>query len=184
MPGTNGTSPQRPTRRLWRAVAIAVFVGLLATAGPLALRATSQLAAPARTPCGLERWGVKTLADRRVDWIRLRPNRISIVELASVLPPSGITNVRANDRIELQVFRITGLLREAADEDDQDIELIVTDPKQPGVSMLVEFPATACTHGAPAKLRRQMSRARANFMRACGGPATGNASSPSSADGS
>jgi hypothetical protein len=72
--------------------------------------------------------------------------------------------------VELQAFRIGAILIEAKDEDDGDIHLIVVDPAHASATMVVEFPAPACTRGAPAKLRRQMSQARAAFIRACGGP--------------
>ena len=152
-----------------RSLAAVAFVGLTALAGALALRSPDAPAARAKMSCGGDRWSVKTLTDGRADRIRLRPKQVSVAQLVSDQKPRGLTSERAKGRIELQVFRFTALLREAQNEGDGDIHLVVIDPRHPAVTMIAEFPSPTCTRGAPANLRRQMSEARAGFLRACGG---------------
>ena len=57
-------------------------------------------------------------------------------------------------------------------ETDGDIHLVITQPADPGLTMIVEFPADSCDGGAPAWARTKMRQARAAILASCG-PATG-----------
>jgi hypothetical protein len=70
--------------------------------------------------------------------------------------------------IEASTYRVKALLMSMKREDDSDIHLVITDPRVGG-SMIAEFPASACTAGAPAEARAQMQKAREALADACEG---------------
>jgi hypothetical protein len=55
-------------------------------------------------------------------------------------------------------------------EDDVDIHLVIADPRFPARTMIVEFPLAICVFRAAPVRKRQMARARAAIVRACGAP--------------
>jgi len=59
---------------------------------------------------------------------------------------------------------------EAKLEDDEDFHLVVADPHHRSRTMIVEFPSANCTRHSIK--RKQMRRARAAFVRACGYPSS------------
>jgi hypothetical protein len=152
-----------------RSLAVVAFVVVCALTASLLARTPAAPAARARVACGIERWSVKTLTDGGAKLVRQQPRRASISYLRSLPQPPDVTYDRTHDHVELQVFRISAILSEAKDEDDGDMHLIVGDPAHASATLVVEFPAAACARHAPARLRRQMSRARSAFIRACGG---------------
>src|SRR5436190_763818 len=74
--------------------------------------------------------------------------------------------------VELTTYRVKARLIEVKLEDDQDIHLVIAEVKRPALTMIVEFPASACTRGAARKRRHQMAKARATFIRRCGRPSS------------
>ena len=55
-------------------------------------------------------------------------------------------------------------------EDDSDIHLVVTDPRDRRLTMIVEFPNASCTRGASRQARAKMRNARSHLVAACGSP--------------
>jgi hypothetical protein len=53
-------------------------------------------------------------------------------------------------------------------EDDMDIHLVIADPRLASRTMIVEFPLATCVFRAAPVRKRQMARARAAIVRACG----------------
>ncbi len=152
---------RRPS--LTRLLACALLVAATLTAGLLALR---QPRASARADCGTERWAVKTLADGQARKINFHARKTSVSALRR-LPPTH-TYARAPG-VERRTFRIKARLVETKIEDDQDIHLVVADPRARSHTMIVEFPAAACTtHSVK---RSAMMHARRAFVSACGQPA-------------
>jgi hypothetical protein len=70
--------------------------------------------------------------------------------------------------VERTTYRVRARLIEMRLEEDSDIHLVITEPRHPARTMIVEFPASGCTRGAAAKRRRQMARARLALAQACG----------------
>jgi hypothetical protein len=72
--------------------------------------------------------------------------------------------------VERRAYRVRALLVESKLEDDQDFHLVIAQPRHRSRTMIVEFPAGDCTRHSIK--RKQMRRARAAFVRACGSPSS------------
>jgi len=142
---------------------------LLATALTAGLLTLRQPRASALASCGAERWAVKTLADgqaRKVNF-HARPTSVSALRR---LPPTHM--VARAPGVERRTFQLKARLVEAKVEDDQDIHLVIADPRARSHTMIVEFPASSCTtHSVK---RSAMMRARRAFASACALPAKGS----------
>jgi hypothetical protein len=117
--------------------------------------------------CGVERWGVKTLADTLARKINFTPKATSIRTLRSRTGPLGL---RRHPGVERRTFRLRAALVEMKLEQDSDIHLVIADPRDSGLTMIVEFPAASCTAGASRQARAKMRRARAALVSSCGAP--------------
>jgi hypothetical protein len=133
---------------------------------------------PARvvTPCGSERWDVKTLTDPGRASVNVGNARASTVtSLAKMHPLTAIAARRSEER---QVYRLKVIfdslpskkLGFKLESNDSDIHLAVRDSR--GATMIAEFPASACTVGA--RYRSRMRQARADLIAACGPPPRGS----------
>lgn len=156
-----------------RVLAVAALgVGVFTTAGVYARQAPEarpDAAHPSAT-CGSDRWVVKTLADpaaSKIDFTSVKPRTVE--DLRHLKVPKNLKATSAR-RIgaERTVFSVKGLLMSMKREDDSDIHLVITDPKFGG-SMIVEFPAGACTTPATPAAQAAMTQARADLAGACGG---------------
>jgi hypothetical protein len=72
--------------------------------------------------------------------------------------------------VERTTYRVRARLVETRREDDQDYHLVISDLRHRAQTMIVEFPALNCTRHA--RRRKQMTAARAAFVRACGIPSS------------
>jgi hypothetical protein len=134
-------------------------------------RTTSQSLAAAT--CGVERWSIKTLADRVGRRAHFTLRNSSVHALRRLPVPASLPQASRLPRVETTAYRINVLLIEARIEGDQDIHLVVADPLRPAETLIVEFPnAPSCTAGTSAARARGMRRARARFARACGRPSS------------
>ena len=119
------------------------------------------------TGCGIERWAVKTLTDPGASRIRLIPRATTVATLGSIAPP-----VDPTDRVaptETSVYRLNNVRMTAfKQEADSDIHLALTDDH--GNTMIAEFPAPSCDTTAAPSFRSAMSKARQDFLAACGAP--------------
>lgn len=143
-------------------------VGLGAVCAALAVAVVAPSAAPARGTCGVERWAVKTMTDARAGEVDLHPRATTIGALRS-LPAPHIAPRSPRQAGERFTYRVTAHLVEMKLEADSDIHLVVADPAS-GRTMIAEFPASYCTVGASALLRRDMTASRDALIAACGDP--------------
>jgi hypothetical protein len=116
--------------------------------------------------CGVERWPAKTLADPGSRFVRLHPRKSSVRTLVLADKAVGLAGVRGLG-VEQRTYRLRVRLVEVAQEADGDFHLVIADAKS-GATMIAEFPAKQCTHGALRGTRAKMERARVAFVRACG----------------
>lgn len=117
-----------------------------------------------------ERWGTKTGADEAAAKIDLaHPTPVTVAELAS-LPRLGDLPTRGgpgSDRfgdVEHTAYTIDAkLLRyKLEEEDDQDFHIVITDYKNPGVTMIVEIPDPSVVSMA-SPWREDIAKARQVF---------------------
>ncbi len=97
----------------------------------------------AKIPCGVYRWRVKTLTDDEAGAIRLRPIDAEVRELTRFSKPDGFDRRRRNAN-EFYVYRVTALLVAVHTRLDQDVHLLLRDPKAPDASMVAEIPNPLC----------------------------------------
>jgi hypothetical protein len=117
--------------------------------------------------CGVERWGVKTLADPLARKINFTPKATTIGSLHGRIVLPGLRRHRG---VETRTFRLRAALVEMKLEEDSDIHLVMADPRDSRLTMIAEFPAASCTAGASRQARSKMSRARAALVSSCGQP--------------
>jgi hypothetical protein len=143
----------------------------LGIAGAVATRLDSgappAFASSTRATCGVVRWSVKTLTDAAARQVKFQPRGTTVSALTRLIPRGGYTRARG---VERTTYRVRARLLEAKLEDAQDYHLVIADPRRPGRTMIVEFPASNCTRHAVR--RKQMAAARAAFVRSCGHPSS------------
>ena len=118
--------------------------------------------------CGAYRWPVKTLADPDAPHVHLTPKPTTIARLRRLTVVIGIEGTRGLGT-ERTTFRVHARLLEFKLEPDDDIHLVIADPRSRG-TMIAEFPASVCTHGALPGTRTKMQKARVALIHACGFP--------------
>ena len=72
--------------------------------------------------------------------------------------------------LETRTFRVRAALVAMKLEDDSDIHLVIADPRDRRLTMIVEFPNASCTRGASRQARAKMRSARNHLVAACGSP--------------
>src|SRR6202022_4999902 len=105
---------------------------------------------PASFAFGTERWPVKGGNDRDARKVATSPQVTTIAQLRSIAAPAR-PNSRRSTRFsptELTTFQIKGILRVIKKETDQDYHLVITDPVNPRVTMIVESPDPQCASGS------------------------------------
>jgi hypothetical protein len=113
------------------------FIALLASGG-------------AALACGTERWPVKVGTDRDARKVVNLPRATTIEQLISIAAPAH-PETRRSTRFaptELTTFQIKGVLKVIKKETDQDYHLVIADPANPGVTMIVESPDPKCASGS------------------------------------
>src|SRR5215471_132033 len=95
---------------------------------------------------GTERWPVKTGADRDAATVKNFPMPITITELTSIVAPAHPERRRSArfDPTELTTFQAKGILMVIKRETDDDYHLVIADPANPRVTMIVEAPDPGC----------------------------------------
>ena len=118
--------------------------------------------------CGAYRWPVKTLADPDAPHVHLTPKPTTIARLRRLTVVIGIEGTRGLGT-ERTTFRVHARMLEFKFEPDDDIHLVIADPLT-GETMIAEFPAPICTHGALPGTRTKMQKARVVLVNSCGFP--------------
>src|SRR6187397_1056423 len=126
---------------MWRDAAV-VFLGLMVAPFAWASVFPAKAAGPysRQVGCGVERWGVKTLADPLARRVNFTPRATTIRSLRSRLAPTRTGGLRRLPGLETRTFRLRAALVEMKLEDDSDIHLVIADPRDPRLTMIVEFP--------------------------------------------
>ena len=153
------------TRAFGAGAALIVAAGASLGAAVSTDRKPSAPEGPLIATCGVERWAVKTLADPAARKINFHPRRTTVSKLRRLTP----THIYARGPgVERRTYRIRARLVDAKLEADEDFHLVVADARHRSRTMIVEFPSWSCTRHS--LKRKQMRRARAAFVRACGHP--------------
>ncbi len=133
----------------------------------LVLALSASASAATCTPCGDERWQIKTLSDRDAVRVRTTPVRATISELGALPRPRVRASFPRFGPAEFTTYVIAGCLRGWKIEDDNDLHLVIVDGVQPGAATIIaEVPDPACEGvcrtrygGAYADIRRRMTDA-------------------------
>lgn len=110
--------------------------------------------------CGSDRWAVKILRDADAKLVGAKIDSTTISGLAQIAIPE--VAYPFNHRIaphELTVYRITGVVRQIISEGDKDWHIVVSDPMNALVTMIVEIPDPSCTNNETLKVAWASSRA-------------------------
>lgn len=99
--------------------------------------------------CGVERWPVKVGRDKDVGKVSTSAEMATIAAL-NELPAPNNPNSRKNSRFstELKTFRVNGIVTLIKREKDEDYHLVITDPDDEDVTMIVESPAPNCAQNS------------------------------------
>ena len=106
--------------------------------------------ASAAFACGTERWSVKVGTDRDATRVATSSQVATIAQLRSIAAPAR-PNSRPKTRFaptELTTFQVKGILRVIKKETDQDYHLVITDPTNARITMIVESPDPTCASGS------------------------------------
>ena len=99
------------------------------------------LAAVCQT-CGAERWLVKTLSDPPAARLVYKPVATTVAAMVRLTPPRRpIARVAPT---EFTLFRIVACLTLINQESDGDYHLVIVEPSQPSLTMIVEIPNRKC----------------------------------------
>jgi hypothetical protein len=108
--------------------------------------AFGQAAAPGQ--CGYDRWPVKILADKDRARVDLRPVDTTVAQLAAIpIHEIPYPQDRRIEPEELKTFRVEARVEAIRREKDSDIHVIISDPSDSKVRMIVEIPAPECAIG-------------------------------------
>jgi hypothetical protein len=151
---------------------VAAGVLLLTLSRPESTDADDGPAAQVAATCGVERWSVKTLSDKRVNRVDFHPHNSSIGRLRKKPAPDVGSNTPRIDGVETTNFRVRAKLIEFKREEDKDIHLVIGLPSAPAKTMIVEFPDTTCPGARRSPKKTQMAKARAALVAACGEPSS------------
>ena len=87
--------------------------------------------AKAAAECGVERWAVKTLSDKRVNRVDFHPHDSSIGRLRKKVAPHVGSDTPRIDGVETTNYRVRARLIEFKREEDKDIHLVIGVPSSP-----------------------------------------------------
>jgi hypothetical protein len=142
-------------RHMMRAIVARVYVGvavLVAWGAPVLLAA--------QPACGVDRWPVKTLADRdrgSVSLTNVVPTTVRALGALDI-PEVPYPNDRRLAPHELRLYRVTAIVWQIITaEDDRDWHIVLRDPVDSS-SMIVEIPDPACTADPTLAARFQAAR--------------------------
>jgi hypothetical protein len=120
--------------------------------------------------CGVERWPVKTLSDKREELVSYAPHDTSIGRLRNKAAPDIGKNTPRIEGVETTTYRMRARLLKFKFEDDRDIHLVVGVPSSPKKTMIVEFPDPTCPGAKDSPKKARMASARSALINSCGKP--------------
>lgn len=95
--------------------------------------------------CGVDRWPVKTLADRDSGKVDYSPVESTISKLGAISIPE--IPYPADQRIaphELRVYRVVAIVDQILSESDLDWHLVLRDPNEADATLIAEIPSPDC----------------------------------------
>lgn len=103
-------------------------------------------------PCGIERWPVKTLADSDGATVATRSAQVVTIEqlTSSTAPTRAQLQKAVSTRFapqEESVYEVKALLIGYKLESDKDFHIVLADPADQSVTMIVEIPSGMCASG-------------------------------------
>jgi hypothetical protein len=111
------------------------------------------------TPCGTERWPVKTFSDKDWQRVSLEPVATTIHELAALPMPEVLyPQDRRMAPHELKTYVVRGRIVATKFEADQDLHIVLQDPDDGRTTMIVEVPSPACTPGNSLQAKFESAR--------------------------
>jgi hypothetical protein len=122
----------------------------------------------ARAACGEFRWPVKTLSDadaHAVDYSAIQTKVRALRHRDRPTTTIGTSTPRTS-RTEFQTWKVRARAVQAKLEDDNDIHLVISVPRHPSKTMIVEFPKKTCV--ASRFKRWKIAEARQQFLNNCG----------------
>ena len=147
-------------------IAPAVQLGSRGGVTPLpAIQDTGAISAAPQ--CGTQRWAVKTMSDAAAGQVNLTPQPTTVAALTSLpafVTDGGNLNPPRRPGAEMQVWQVRANLVQLQLESDSDIHLVLSDPANPSVHLIAEFPSDACVATKDPALRAQMAKARADLL--------------------
>ncbi len=162
---------------LWLILIIALIPALASCRLPVA----KSTAVATQTPeseqgtngaCGKERWPVKTMSDPQASQVDLTPVDTTVPDLTSLRAPKTLPEDGRVVPTEFTTYRLTARLVEAKIEADEDIHLVIADPKNSRDTMIVELPNPTCAGASTSRVVQQMSTVRQAFVGRFGAPPT------------
>lgn len=121
------------------------------------------------TPCGQARWNVKTLSDAVS--VNLTPKQTTIADLRRIAPPAHYDEQRLpRQASERQVYRVRAKLIGWKIENDHDFHIVIADPGNPQLTMIVEPPDPSCESSQRSGHAQQYAAVREAFLKCFGEP--------------
>jgi hypothetical protein len=133
--------------------ALAIVISCACFALGLAVSAQRAPGAEQRSLCGVDRWTVKTLQDKRH---LLPPRTVTLAYLTRLPAPSVLPSTRLP--FEHHVLRVRAAVTLVRSEADGDFHLVLRDGT---AHMIAEAPMAQCTSRATPVRQKQMHAARA-----------------------
>lgn len=145
---------------------LAVLIALIAAQG----FTPTAPAAIAQSSCSVERGSVKYLADADAGSVDFTPVNVTIPELVVLPVPAVLPNTSRAAAPEFTTYTIAALAVQMTLEDDGDIHLVIADPADPTITMIVELADPACPFGVDPGIIAAMQAARDLFIARFGQP--------------
>src|SRR6266545_843893 len=126
---------------------VPLVLGLAALLAVSSCRSTAPAPLERQRACGFYRWRVKTLSDPDAEKVRTEPVDMTIHDLVRLRRPKREAHGRRRE-IELQAYRVRGLLLAVESRRDRDLHLLLSDPADPKSRLIAEIPNPACSMGS------------------------------------
>jgi len=116
---------------------------------------------------------VKTLSDSDASSVNFTPVGTTVPHLRALAAPAELPQSSRISPTELAVYSLTVKVVEFKLEDDRDIHLVIADPSDASLTMIVEFPDASTCAGAVSSARAaEMRGARDSFTATFGQPSS------------
>jgi len=122
------------------------------------------------SPCGEERWAVKTLTDSDAGSVNFSPQPTTVGWLVSQAAPAALPEDARIAPIETQTYVVRAQLVGFKLEKDRDFHVVIADLDTPTETMIVEIPSSSCSGVCASPRVADINAARAAFVSMFGEP--------------